>query len=143
MDLTDFLENALIDHLLRGIAYPMPTGIYVALFTGPPSDAGPGTEVVGGSYARVQAGPSQSAWTSTQGSTSGPSTGTGGMSTNIVAITFPAPTADWGTVTHFGLFDAPTGGNLLMQTALAQPRSVLAGDPAPRFPVSGLSVTLD
>lgn len=142
-DFSNYLENKLIDHLLRATAYPVPTAIYVGLFTTASSDAGPGTEVSGGSYARVQVGPSLSAWSATQGGTAGASTGTTGVSSNVADITFPAPTANWGTITHFGLFDAVTGGNLLMQKALQVAKVVNSGDQAPKFPAAGLSVTLD
>lgn len=142
-NLSNYLENKLIDHILRATAYPVPTAIYVGLFTTASSDAGPGTEVSGGSYARVQVGPGLAAWAATQGGTAGASTGTTGQSSNVADITFPAPTANWGTITHFGLFDAVTGGNLLMQTQLAVPKVVNSGDQAPKFPAAGLTVTLD
>jgi hypothetical protein len=142
-NLSNFLENKLIDHILRATAYAVPTAIYVGLFTTPSSDAGPGTEVSGGGYARVQVGPGLASWSATQGGTAGASSGTGGMSANVADITFPAPSANWGTITHFGLFDAVTGGNMLMQTALAVPKVVNSGDQAPKFPAAGLTVTLD
>jgi hypothetical protein len=142
-NLSNYLENKLIDHLLRATAYAVPTAIYVGLFTSPSSDAGPGTEPVGGGYARIQVGPSLSAWTATQGGVAGASTGTTGQSQNAADITFPAPTGNWGTITHFALFDAVTAGNMLMQTALAVPKVVNSGDQAPKFPALGLSVTLD
>jgi hypothetical protein len=141
--LTNYLENKLIDHILRNTAFAMPTTLYIGLFTTPSSESGPGTEVSGGSYARVQVGPSLTAWTATQGGTAGVSTGTSGQSANVADITFPAPTANWGTITHFGVFDAVTGGNLLMQTALAVPKVVNGGDQAPKFPAAGMTVTLD
>jgi len=139
---TDYLENKLLDHVLRGLTYAMPTGIFLGLFTTPSSDAGPGTEVGGGSYARVQVGPSQSAWTATQGGTSGASSGTTGQSGNAADAAFPSPTAAWGTVTHFGLFDAASGGNLLFQGALAAAKTINAGDAAPKFLAGALTVTL-
>lgn len=141
--MTNYLENKVIDHLLRNTAWVMPTTVYIALFTAAPSEAGGGTEVAGGSYARVQVGPSQSAWSATQGGTSGPSSGTTGQSANVADITFPAPTANWGTVTHFAIMDALTGGNMLMQTALSVPKVVNSGDQAPKFPATGLTVTFD
>lgn len=114
--LTDFAENVIVDHEFRGASYTKPTVQAVGLFTAVPSDTGGGTEVTGGSYARVSLNPSNTNWTSTQGGTSGASTGTGGTATNAVAVTFPAPTADWGTsgtpVIAFGFFDATTAGNL-------------------------------
>lgn len=140
--MTDYLENKLIDHLLRNTAFAVPTGIYVGLFTAAPSDAGGGTEVTGGSYARVQIGPSTSAWNATQGGTAGASSGSGGQSANAADATFPAPTANWGSVTHFALFDAASGGNMLFWAALAAAKTINNGDAAPKFLAGSLTVTL-
>src|SRR4051812_46203991 len=97
--MSDYLENHVGDHVLRDTAYSKPTTIYVALFTAAPSDSGGGTEVSGGSYARVLNGPSVSAWKSTNGTTSGASSGTGGAFANGSTITFASPTGNWGVVT--------------------------------------------
>jgi hypothetical protein len=139
---SDFLENKLVDHVLRNTAYTMPTTIYVGLYTAAPSDAGGGTEVTGGSYARVQVGPSTTAWNATQGGTAGASSGTGGQTANAADITFPAPSANWGTVTHFGIFDAVSAGNLLFHAALTASKVVNSGDAAPKFLAGALTITL-
>lgn len=142
--LSDYLENKLVDHVLRGQAYTPPATVYVALFTAAPSDAGGGTEVSGGAYARVAVTSGLAAWAGTQsaGSTTA-SSGTGGQTSNNAAITFPAPTASWGTVTHFGIYDASTGGNLLIWSALSSPKSINDGDAAPSFAAGALTVTFD
>lgn len=141
--MSDFLENKLVDHIFRNRAYSVPTTVYVGLYTAAPSDAGGGTEVSGGSYARVQVGPSDSAWKSTQGTTTAvASSGSGGQTSNGSAITYPTPTASWGTVTHFGIFDAASAGNLLFWGALTNSKTVNNGDPAPSFAVDALTVTL-
>jgi len=139
---TDYLENYLVDHLFRSRTMPKFTGLYIGLFTAAPSDAGGGTEVTGGSYARVNLPPLDTNWKATQGGTSGNSSGTGGVTSNAVAVTFPAPTANWGTVTHFGIFDAASGGNPILWDALTAARTVLSGDPAPSFPVDALQITV-
>jgi len=139
---TDYLENLIIDHLFRTRTFAKPTALYLALFTAAPSDAGGGTEVAGGSYARVNLAPLDTNWNATQGGTSGNSSGSGGLTANAVAITFPAPTANWGTVTHFAIMDASTGGNMLMWDALTASRTILNGDPAPAFAVGTLQVTV-
>ena len=140
--LSDYLENKIIDHVFRNTSFTMPSTIYVALYTAAPSDSGGGTEVTGGAYARVQVGPSVGAWKSTNGATSGASSGTGGQTMNAAVITYPTPTADWGQVTHFGIHDAVTGGNLLVHGALASPKTINNGDPAPSFPADQLVVAL-
>jgi hypothetical protein len=139
---TNYLENYLIDHLFRTRTFAKPSAVYVALFTSAPSDTGGGTEVTGGSYARKDVSPADATWTATQGGSSGNSTGTNGQTTNVAAITFPLPTADWGTVTHFALMDASTGGNMLIWDQLTAPRTILSGDPAPEFSAGALSITI-
>ena len=139
---SDYLENLLVDHLFRTRTFAKPTALYVGLFTAAPSDAGGGTEVTGGAYARVNLAPSDTNWKATQGGTSGNSSGTSGATANAAAITFPAPTANWGTVSHFGVFDAASAGNLLIWGALTATRTILNGDPAPSFAIDALAVTV-
>jgi len=100
---SDFLENKLLDHVVGNQAYTAPTNIHVALFTVAPTDSGGGTEVTGGSYARVQV---------TNNNTNFPNASSG-LKQNGTAITFAQASADWGTIVAFGLFDASTSGNLL------------------------------
>jgi hypothetical protein len=107
--LSDYLEQALINHIFRGTAYTGPGTVYVALYTAAPSDSGGGTEVSGGAYARQAITSNTTNWSAP---------GTGGTSSNNNAITFPTATASWGTITHIGILDASSGGNLLMHAAL-------------------------
>jgi hypothetical protein len=112
-EFTDYMENKIIDHMLRNQAYTPPSTVYVALFTSATGDDGSGTEVSGGSYARQAVTLSAAS---------------GGASSNSADITFPQATADWGTVTHLALMDAETGGNMLMHTALDESKTVNNGD---------------
>ena len=140
--MTDFLENKLIDQIFRGQTAPSTATLYVGLFTGAPSDAGGGTEVSGNAYARVSVTSSLANWAGTQsaGSTSA-SSGAGGQTSNNNAITFPTPTGGgWGTVSHFGLFDAATGGNMLLQGPLAIAKTINEADTV-SFPAGSLAVT--
>lgn len=139
--MSDYLENKLIDHVFRNTAYSVPTTVYIGLFTVTPSDTGGGTEVSGGNYARVQVGPSTTAWNGTHGNTTGASSGTGGQTSNAATITFPAPSASWGSIVAIGIFDASTGGNLLLWGPLTTAKTVNNGDPAPTFPATTLTVT--
>lgn len=142
--LSDYLENKLIDWLLRGQTFTPPATAYVGLLTAAPSDTGGGTEVSGGSYARVSVASSLANWAGTQsaGSTSA-SSGTGGTTSNNGTITFPAPTANWGTVTHFAVYDASTAGNLLFWAALTTSKTVNNGDAAPSFAAAALTFQID
>ncbi len=141
--MSDYLENKLIDHLFRATAYTAPATLYIALFTAAPSDSGGGTEVSGGAYARASVTSATTAWTGTHGTTTGASSGTGGHTDNAAAIAFPAPSgANWGTVTHVGIFDASTSGNLLFHGALTTSKTINDGDPAPQFNAADLDITL-
>ncbi len=104
--------------------------IYIGLFTAAPSDAGGGTEVTGGSYARVAAAPADANWSA--------ASSTDGLTDNVAAITFATPSANWGTVTHIGIFDRLTAGNLMWWGVLAQSKTVNNGDPAPAFAAGAL-----
>lgn len=141
--LSDYLENKLVDHVFRGQAYTAPSTIYVALYTSACSDSGPGTEVSGGSYARPGLAVSMTNWSATQSTMSTTaSSGASGTTSNNVAITFATPSAGWGTVTHVGLVDAVTSGNLLICTALGTAKTINSGDTV-SFPAASLTNQMD
>lgn len=142
--LTNFAENKLIDALMRAQALGAPATWHVGLFTAAPNDAGGGTEVTGGNYARVAVTAGLTQWAGTQGAgTTTASSGTNGTTSNNAAITFPTPTANWGTVVAMGIFDASTGGNLWVFTALTANKTVNNGDPAPSFAAAALTIQID
>lgn len=152
--MSDFLENKLIDWFLRaqaigvtGASAAAGTGLttaYIALFTATPSDTGGGTEVSGGSYARVSVTSALANWAGTQAAASTTaSSGTSGTTSNNGAITFPAPTANWGTVTSIGIFDASTAGNLLFWAPLTTSKTINNGDAAPSFAAAALTIQID
>ncbi len=143
--MSDFLENKILDWLLRGQTYTPPATVYVALFTTGDNDADSSkVEVSGGSYARVAVTSALANWAGTQssGSTTA-SSGTGGTTSNNGAITFPAPTANWGSITGIGIYDASTGGNLLFYGALGTSKTVNNGDPAPSIVAGSLTLQID
>ena len=117
MSKSDYLENKLLDHQLGKTAYTMPT-VWVGLYTATPTDAGGGTEVTGGSYARKSTAAAD--WNAAAS----------GSSANANAITFVTATGSWGNVTHFGIFDAATTGNLLRWAVLTTPKTISNGDTA-------------
>lgn len=124
--MSNYLEDALINATLRNTAYSSPSTVYVGLFTSDPTDAGTGTEVSGNAYARQAA---------TFGAPSN------GASTISSAIEFPQATGSWGTVTHFGIYDALTSGNLLYHGQLTASKAIDTGDVF-KFAASALTVTL-
>lgn len=142
--MSDYLENKIIDWLFRGQAFTPPATIYVSLHTAACSDSSGGTEVTGGSYARVAVTSSLTNWAGTQAAAStAVSSGTGGTTSNNAAITYASPTANWGVITHTGLYDALSGGNLLTCTALTVSKTVNNGDAAPSFPAASLTFQVD
>jgi hypothetical protein len=139
--MSDYLENKLVDLTLRGQAFTAPATLYFGLHTAATTDAGGGTEVTGGSYARVAVTASLANFNGTQGSAGAVSSGTGGVTSNATTITFPAPTANWGVVSHFGIWDAASAGNLLFHGALSTSKTINNGDAAPSFAASALTLT--
>ena len=124
--MSDFLENKILDHVLVA-SYTPPATIYVALFTVVPTDAGGGTEVSAGGYARQ---------------TSTFDAAAAGATANAGVVTWTASGAAFGTVVAFGLFDALTVGNLLFWATLTTDRVVNDGDTA-EFAIGDLDLTLD
>lgn len=141
--LSDYLENKIIDWLLRGQTFTPPANVFVGLLTAAPSDTGGGTEVIGGSYARVSVAGSLANWAGTQAAASTvASSGTSGTTSNNAAITFPTPSASWGTVTHFAVYDASSAGNLLFYAALTTSKVINSGDSV-SFPAASLTFQID
>jgi hypothetical protein len=125
-EMSNFLENALINATLRATTYTSVATVYVSLWTSDPTDAGSGTEVSGGSYARTAvtfAAPSN------------------GVTTNSADVTFPTATASWGVVGWIGINDAATSGNLLYHSPLDTSKTIDSGDIF-KISTGNLSVTL-
>jgi hypothetical protein len=142
--MSDYLENKIVDWLLRAQVFTPPTTVYVGLLTVTPSDTGGGTEVTGNAYARVAVTSSLANWAGTQSAASTvASTGTSGTTSNNAAITFPTPTpSGWGTVVAIGIYDAASAGNLLFWGALTVSKTINAGDTVP-FPAAALTIQID
>ncbi len=143
--LTDYAENVIVDHVFRGTAYSSssPANYYVSLYTVTCSDSAAGTEVTGGSYARVAAARGTATWKGTHGSATGASSGTSGTISNASAIAFPAATADWGTVVAWGIMDTASGaGNTIICAPLTSNRTITNGS-TPSFAPDSLTVQID
>ena len=125
-EISNYLENAIINATLRNTTYTSVATVYVSLWTSDPTDAGSGTEVSGGSYARTAV---------TFGAPAN------GVTTNNADVTFPTATASWGTVGWIGINDAATSGNLLYHTALDTAKAIDSGDIF-KIASGNLSVTL-
>ena len=126
----DYWENKILDHIFGKGSYTPPT-IYVGLSTADPTDDGSGlAEPSGNGYARAQT--SASDW----------NTASNGSLDNVGNITFAQATGNWGTITHFALFDAATAGNMLAHGALSQSKAVGESDTA-SFEAGDLDICLD
>lgn len=126
-ELSTYLENKLLDHVLRSTNFTSPTTVYVGLYTSDPGDGNSGTECTGGAYARQILSVTTAA---------------DGIVTSSADVTFPQATNSWGTISHIGLLDAVTSGNLLMHTPLTTSRTIEAGDVI-KIATGSLTASLD
>jgi len=131
--MSDYLEVELRKHMFRTGSYTKPAALWVRLYTANAGETGGGTEVTGGSYAAVQRDPLDANWTA--------ASATDGVTGNAAAITYPAPTANWGVLTGFTFADAQSAGNMLIYGALTTSKTVNNGDAAPNFPIGTLTAT--
>lgn len=128
MSFSNTTETLVLNWLLTAGAATRPAAWYLALFTTDPGETGAGTEVttVGTAYARQTAA----------------FTVTGNTASNTAAIEFPTATATYGTVSHVGVYDAVSGGNLIAYAALTTSKVIDTGDVL-RVPAGDLDITLD
>ena len=124
-NLSNYLEDKLVDHFLGTTTYTKPSTVYVALYTVAPSDAGGGTEVTGGSYARQSAAFAASS---------------GGATSNSANIDFTNMPA--AVVVAIGVHDAVTSGNLLLWGTLTSNKTTDAGDTL-RIATGDLDISID
>lgn len=130
--LSDYAENLILNWLMRGGTSngqtDAPSSVHLALFTAAPSDSGGGTECSGNGYSR-------------QSVSFDAATGTGGTTSNSGAVTFTASGGNFGNVTHIGIFDASSGGNLIWHGAMAASKQVNAGDSI-QFATGSIDLTI-
>lgn len=126
--LSDYAEKLLLDWMMTTGAATRPTAWYVALYTAAPSDSGGGTEVSGSGYSR-------------QSVTLAAASTPGGTTSNTNAVSFTAVGGAFGTVTHIGIFDASTGGNLLWHGAMTASKAVADGDTL-EFSIGNIDLTI-
>ena len=127
MSFTNFLETEILAHVFAGAAYSAPGTHYLALFTAvADGEAGSVTELNGSAYTRKAV-----AFTTSGNTTS-----------NNAAVEFPTATGSWGTVTHVGVYDASSGGNLMAYATLSSSKTIDTGDVF-RVPSGDLDITLN
>jgi hypothetical protein len=128
MSFSNFLETEILDHVFAGAAYTAPSTHYLALYTAAPGETGGGTEVSTSGTAYVRKAVTFST--------------TGNTTSNSAAVEYPTATASFGTVTHVGVFDALTSGNLMAYATLSSSKAIATGDVF-RVPTGDLDITLD
>jgi hypothetical protein len=126
MSLSNSAETLTLTWLFTTGSATRPTAWYVGLHTSNPDEDDSGTEVSGGGYVR-------------QGASF---TVSGNTATTSGAVEFPTATANYGTVTHCGIYDASTGGNLVAYASLTSSKTIETGDVF-RIPAGDLDVTFD
>ena len=126
--LSDYSEKLILDFLMTTGTATRPTAWYVALYTAAPSDSGGGTEVSGSGYTRQ---------TVAFAAASSP----GGTTSNTGAVSFTASGGSWGTVSHIGIFDNSSGGNLLWHGGLTASKTIGDGDTL-EFAIGNIDLTV-
>lgn len=122
---SNYLEGKLIEHVLRNVSYTSPSTVYLSLHTADPTEAGSGAEVSGNGYGRqpIAFGAHSD-----------------GACSNSAVEEFTASGGSFGTVTHFGIFDASSSGNLLYYGALTASKVVADGDTL-KFAIGSITIT--
>lgn len=129
---SDYLENELLDHVFGASAYSAPATLYFALSTADPTDDGSGiAEPSGNNYERVAVTNDKDLWTDAAA----------GALSNEAAVTFNTASGSWGTITHFAVFDASSGGNMIIHGDLTASKAVGSGD-TPKFNIGDIDITL-
>ena len=127
MSFSNTFETHVLQYVFTTDSVTRPTAWYVGLFTADPTDTGSGaTEITGNNYSRVSATFSVS----------------GATATTTAAVEFAAATGSWGTISHIGIFDASSGGNLIAHSALTASKAIASGDVF-RIPTGDIDITLD
>lgn len=126
--LSDYAEKLLLDWMMTTGSATRPTVWYVALYTAAPSDSGGGTEVSGNGYVRKSV---------TFTAASSP----GGTTSNSNTVTFTASGGNWGVISHIGIFDSLTTGNLLWHGAMTASKTINDGDTL-EFAIGNIDLTI-
>ena len=126
MDFSNHLADKLIDATVRNIPYDTPEDVFIALYTTDPTKEDIGAEVSEASYNRQPISMTVPVE---------------GQSENSAQIDFAEATSNWGMVTHIGIRDQASDGNLMYFTAIDNPKNILTGDQF-RINVDKLKLTL-
>lgn len=132
MSASNYLENKVLDHVLGGSDYTRSATVYVSLHTGDPGETGASEVASSNNYSRLSVTNNGTNWPSASG----------GSKSNGATFTMPTPSGSWGTVTHFGIWDAASSGNFLFGGALGSSKAINSGDTV-QFASSAITITAD
>lgn len=125
--MSNYLELKFLDHFLGTASTSAPAAVYISLHTADPTDAGSGAEVSTSGTAYVRKAITFGAASS-------------GSASNDAAVEFDAATSSWGTITHIGIWDASSSGNLLFHAALTTSKTIATNDVF-KVAVGGVTIT--
>ena len=111
--MSDYLENAFLNHFTGTTSTTMPAAVYLGLSTASMNDDNSGTELSGSGYAREAITFAAAASASIS---------------NNASVEFNSATGSWGTVSHWAIYDASTGGNQLFHGSFATGKTIATGD---------------
>ncbi len=112
--MSDYLENKLLDHILGTTAYTAPSAVYLGLSIASMGEDAAGTELSGNGYTRVSVAFDAAS---------------GGTTDNTAVVDFPACTgSNWGAVAYWSIWDASTGGNMLLHGAFTSAKTIEVND---------------
>ena len=112
--MSDYLENKVLDHILATTAYTAPSTVYIGLSIASMGDNAGGTELSGNGYTRVSIAFDAAS---------------GGTTDNTAVVDFPSCTgSNWGAVAYWSLWDASTGGNMLLHGAFTSAKTIEVND---------------
>lgn len=113
--ISNYLENAILNHILKNTAYSQPTNLYIALSTTDAGESGTTiTEPVGNNYTRALC----NAW----------NTASNRQIKNTNQVTFNTASGSWGTIQYWAIFDAITGGNMLAYGSFTTGKAIVSGN---------------
>jgi hypothetical protein len=132
---SNYLENAVLNHVLGNTNFTQPGTLYLGLFK---NDSGQATANLETGTLTDEVTTAGSAYVRKAITFA---TASGGSASSSATVTFDAATANWGTITHVAVMDASSAGNVLFYGAVTTSKTIETGD---TFQVSSgnLSISL-
>ncbi len=131
--ISSYLMKKLGDHSIGKASFTMPVAVYHGLLASNPTIAGTLSSEVGvGGYARQALTDAMSVFNATTG-----------LASNVTAITYPNPTANYPSVNYSIVADAASAGNVLFSEQLPSPLAVTNSGAPALFPAGSINLGFD